>query len=79
MKRSHNHKGLFSSGSDLACPPGMAHEDKVPRITVAQVEHLDADLAAANAAVLPLTSFVLPAGTRAATWLHVARTVTRRA
>jgi cob(I)alamin adenosyltransferase len=70
---------LFDVGSDLACPPGLAHEDKVPRITVAQVERLDAELTSANAHVAPLRSFVLPAGTRAATWLHVARTVVRRA
>ena len=70
---------LFDVGSDLACPPGMAHEDKVPRITPAQVAGLDALLAEANAGVPPLTSFVLPGGTRAAAHLHLARTVVRRA
>jgi cob(I)alamin adenosyltransferase len=70
---------LFDLGSDLACPPGMKFEDKVPRIKVEQVGRLDSDLVTANANVAPLTSFVLPAGTRAATWLHMARTVVRRA
>ena len=70
---------LFDLGSDLACPPGMAHEDKIPRISPAQVARLDAALLAANAELPPLKSFVLPAGGRATTWLHVARTVTRRA
>lgn len=70
---------LFDVGSDLACPPGMAHEDKVPRITAAQVAHLDALLVDANANVAPLRSFVLPGGTRAAAHLHLARTVVRRA
>ena len=70
---------LFDVGSDLACPPGMAHEDKVPRVTPAQVAHLDALLAAANAGVAPLKSFVLPGGTRAAAHLHLVRTVVRRA
>lgn len=70
---------LFDVGADLACPPGMAHEDKVPRITSAQVVHLDALLVDANASVAPLKSFVLPGGTRAAAHLHVVRTVVRRA
>src|ERR1043165_9361731 len=52
---------LFDVGSDLACPPGMPHEDKVPRITAAQVGRLDDLLATANAGVAPLKSFVLPA------------------
>ncbi len=70
---------LFDVGSDLACPPGMAHEDKVPRIAPAHVAYLDTCLTTANASVPPLKSFVLPAGTRAATWFHLARTVARRA
>jgi cob(I)alamin adenosyltransferase len=70
---------LFDLGSDLACPPGMKWEDKIPRIKAEQVMRLDSELVTANANVAPLTSFVLPAGTRAATWLHVARTVVRRA
>ena len=70
---------LFDAGSDLACPPGMPHEEKVPRVTAAQVAALDALLAAANAGVAPLKSFVLPGGTRAAAHLHLARTVVRRA
>ena len=70
---------LFDVGSDLACPPGMVHEDKVPRITVAQVAHLEALLIEANAGVAPLRSFVLPGGTRAAAYLHLVRTVVRRA
>jgi cob(I)alamin adenosyltransferase len=75
----HIQNDLFDVGSDLACPPGMAHEDKVPRVTPAQVARLDALLVEANAGVPPLTSFVLPGGTRAAAHLHLARTVVRRA
>jgi cob(I)alamin adenosyltransferase len=70
---------LFDLGSDLACPPGMPHEDKVPRVTAAHVARLDALLVEANAGVAPLKSFVLPGGTRAAAHLHLARTVVRRA
>lgn len=70
---------LFDLGADLATPPGSPWEAKIPRITDAQVARLEAWATAANAAIGPLTSFVLPAGSRAAAWLHLARTVVRRA
>ncbi|MEK7414663.1 MAG: cob(I)yrinic acid a,c-diamide adenosyltransferase [Planctomycetota bacterium] len=70
---------LFDLGADLAVPPGGAHEDKMQRISANQVARLDALLAASVARVLPLTSFVLPGGSPAAAWLHLARTVVRRA
>ena len=49
------------------------------RIVPAQVEWLEAQIDAANDSLSPLTSFILPAGTPAATALHLARTITRRA
>ena len=70
---------LFDLGADLATPPGSPWEAKIPRITDAQVARLEAWSEAANATIAPLTSFVLPAGSRAAAWLHLARTVVRRA
>jgi cob(I)alamin adenosyltransferase len=70
---------LFDLGSDLAVPPGGPHEDKIRRVSATQVARLEAAAAAANEGLAPLRSFVLPAGTRAATLLHVARTVSRRA
>ena len=70
---------LFDLGADLATPPGSPWEAKIPRITDAQVARLEAWSERANAAIAPLTSFVLPAGSRAAAMLHLARTVVRRA
>ena len=70
---------LFDLGADLATPPGSPWEAKIPRITDAQVARLETWSESANAAIAPLTSFVLPAGTRAAAMLHLARTVVRRA
>ncbi len=70
---------LFDLGADLAMPPGTQWEDKVPRIAAAQVARLDAALQEANAGLAPLTSFVLPAGSRAAAHLHLVRCVVRRA
>jgi cob(I)alamin adenosyltransferase len=67
---------LFDLGADLATPDGI---EGALRIVPAQVEWLEAQIDAANEALAPLTSFVLPAGTPAATALHLARTITRRA
>jgi len=67
---------LFDLGADLATPAGI---DGALRIVPAQVEWLEAAIDAATAVLAPLTSFILPAGTPAATALHLARTITRRA
>jgi cob(I)alamin adenosyltransferase len=69
----------FDLGSDLATPPGGPYESKIARITAAQVARLEAAVERANAGLAPLTSFVLPGGSRSAAWLHLARTVVRRA
>jgi cob(I)alamin adenosyltransferase len=70
---------LFDLGADL-CRPGSDFEDaKALRIRETQVERLEAEIDGMNAELQPLTSFVLPGGTAAAAYLHLARTVTRRA
>ena len=67
---------LFDLGADLATP-----ESDTPalRITDDQVTRLETEIDAMNANLQPLTSFILPGGSVAAAWLHLARTVTRRA
>ena len=72
---------LFDLGADLATPDRPGHElGWTPlRIVASQVARLEADIDALNAPLSDLTSFVLPAGTAAATHLHLARTVCRRA
>ena len=70
---------LFDLGGDLATPPGGQWEDKIPRITATQVARLERWAEAANADLAPLTSFILPGGSRSSAWLHLARTVVRRA
>ena len=67
---------LFDLGADLATPDGI---DGALRIVPAQVAWLETQIDAANDSLAPLTSFILPAGTPAATALHLARTITRRA
>jgi cob(I)alamin adenosyltransferase len=48
-------------------------------VTQAQVDWLEAEIDRLNGALSPLKSFVLPGGTPAAAYLHLARTVCRRA
>lgn len=67
---------LFDVGADL-CVPGEAG-DRL-RLTDAPGARLEAEVTAMNAALPPLTSFVLPGGTPAAAHAHLARTVVRRA
>jgi cob(I)alamin adenosyltransferase len=72
---------LFDLGADLATPerPGADLGYEPLRIIEAQVSRLETDIDALNARLEPLASFVLPAGSAAATHLHLARTVCRRA
>lgn len=71
---------LFDLGADLATPATdkPAQRERL-RINAAQVERLEGEIDALNARLSPLTSFVLPGGSPAATILHVCRTVARRA
>ncbi|MXP64705.1 cob(I)yrinic acid a,c-diamide adenosyltransferase [Roseomonas sp. M0104] len=68
---------LFDLGADL-CVPGDEAGDRL-RVTDAQCARLEAEIAAMNAALPPLRSFVLPGGTPAAAHAHLARTTARRA
>ena len=49
------------------------------RMLASQVERLERDIDGLNERLAPLTSFVLPGGTPAAAYLHLARTICRRA
>ncbi len=71
---------LFDLGADLSTPETdkpLAFEPL--RIVQAQVDRIEAEIDELNADLAPLRSFVLPGGTPAATHLHLARTVSRRA
>lgn len=70
---------LFDVGADLCVPESDVPPAYPPlRVTAAQVEQLEHWIDAANDALEPLKSFILPGGTRAAAYLHLARTVCRR-
>jgi cob(I)alamin adenosyltransferase len=67
---------LFDLGADL-CRPEAKEGDL--RIVESQVLRLEREIDKMNAALQPLQSFVLPGGSPAAAYLHLARTIARRA
>lgn len=69
---------LFDVGADLAAPERPGKAERL-RVVQTQVERLERDIDELNAGLAPLTSFVLPGGHAGAAYLHVARTVCRRA
>jgi cob(I)alamin adenosyltransferase len=69
---------LFDLGADLAVPQREGKAERL-RILSSQVERLEHDIDQLNGKLAPLTSFVLPGGTPAAAYLHLARTICRRA
>jgi cob(I)alamin adenosyltransferase len=68
---------LLDLGADVSAP--FAEGDGRLRVTQPLVDRLEADCDDANAALAPLTSFVLPGGSEVAARLHVARAICRRA
>ncbi len=71
---------LFDLGADLCSPDkGKGPGGERLAITDAQVKRLEDEIDHLNAELAPLRSFVLPGGTPAASFLHLARTVCRRA
>jgi cob(I)alamin adenosyltransferase len=75
---------LFDLGADLATP-GSIFDREDPacpwalRIQPVQVARLEAEIDVMNDTLEPLSSFILPGGAPAAAYLHLARTVVRRA
>jgi cob(I)alamin adenosyltransferase len=70
---------LFDVGADLCTP--VIDDPKIEplRVIESQITYIEAQIDIYNADLAELRSFVLPSGTPAASLLHVARTVTRRA
>jgi cob(I)alamin adenosyltransferase len=68
---------MFDLGADLSVP--LDSKNAALRITDAQVTRLEQEIDRINAPLPPLNSFVLPAGSPAAVFLHLARTAVRKA
>jgi cob(I)alamin adenosyltransferase len=69
---------LFNLGSLLATLPEDL-SDKQPRVEARHVEKLEQEIDELNEHLPPLRSFTLPGGGWVSSWLHLARTVCRRA
>ena len=73
---------LFDLGADL-CRPDMANDADAEypplRMIETQVKRLEAEIDEMNADLETLRSFILPGGSALAAYLHVCRTVARRA
>ena len=67
---------LFDLGADLATPDTG---EPALRVTSVQVARLETEIDMMNADLEPLNSFILPGGSDVSAWLHLARTVARRA
>lgn len=71
---------LFDLGADLATPETGEDLGYEPlRIVEAQVKRLEAEIDELNGELQPLKSFILPGGSPASAYLHLARTTVRRA
>ena len=68
---------LFDLGADFTVPQRDGKAERL-RVVPAQVERLEHDIDALNAGLAPLNSFILPGGSAAAAYLHLARTICRR-
>jgi cob(I)alamin adenosyltransferase len=70
---------LFDLGADLCFPEETKDARGRLQVSDTQVARLEEEIDTLNRSLEPLRSFVLPGGTPAASFLHLARTVSRRA
>ena len=70
---------LFDLGADLCFPEEPKDGKPSLRVSDTQIGRLEAEIDEMNASLEPLRSFVLPGGSAPASFLHLARTVSRRA
>lgn len=71
---------LFDLGADLATPADdFTPNEMTLRVVQPQIDRLEREIDRMNEQLKPLTSFILPGGSKGAAHLHVARAVVRRA
>ncbi len=75
---SHIQNDLFDLGADLCVPEAEGSTVPALRVTAEQTTRLEHWIDEINDSLRPLTSFILPGGSPASAWLHLARTVCRR-
>lgn len=70
---------LFDLGADLCTPEDGRKAEGALRVVQEQVDRLESEIDFMNDQLDPLTSFVLPGGSTVSSYLHLVRTVSRRA
>ena len=70
---------LFDLGADLCFPDETKDARGRLQVTDTQVARLESEIDTLNRELEPLRSFVLPGGSPASSYLHLARTISRRA
>ena len=70
---------LFDLGADLCRPETPAPKGPALRIIEPRSTRLEREIDRMNAKLAPLNSFILPGGSAGAAYLHLARTIVRRA
>ena len=69
---------LFDLGADL-CVPDEDKSQKKLKISKNQVQKLESNIDIMNETLKPLKSFILPGGSKTASFMHLSRTICRRA
>lgn len=69
---------LFDIGGLLATAPGQSFKN-MPKIRSSDIKHLESFMDACQKKLQPLKEFILPGGGKVTSFLHLARTVCRRA
>lgn len=70
---------LFTVGSSLATDPERSPKTKMPDLIETDIELLEQEMDKMNEVLPPMKFFVLPGGNNTISYLHIARTICRRA
>ena len=70
---------LFTIGSELACDPEKNIKMKLPDLHDSDIDLLEKEMDAMDEKLPAMKNFILPAGLASVSFLHVARSVCRRA